>query len=98
MAGAVSDAAAAGTAGTEGWRLMRGAPAATGGSARVNVSMSVTGRAPLGLVGQAFASTEPRHGRVDEYPASGTFRTSAMAEGATAFAPSSSPSQDVRAA
>ncbi|EOD10751.1 hypothetical protein EMIHUDRAFT_248266 [Emiliania huxleyi CCMP1516] len=35
----------------------------------------------------AFASTEPRHGRVDEYPASGTFRTSAMAEGAAACAP-----------
>ena len=37
---------------------------------------------PHGIIGQAFASAEPRHGRVDEYPASGTFTTSAMAEGA----------------
>ena len=37
---------------------------------------------PHGIIGQAFASAEPRQGRVDEYPASGTFRTSAMAEGA----------------
>ena len=59
---------------------------------RLDVSLRARGgvaarHLPHGLVGQAFASTEPRHGRVDEYPASGTFRTSAMAEGAAACAP-----------
>ena len=63
----------------------------SGPAHRLDVSLHARGgvaarHLPHGLVGQAFASTEPRHGRVDEYPASGTFRTSAMAEGAAACA------------
>ena len=37
---------------------------------------------PHGIFGQSFSSTEPRHGKVDAYPHSGHFRTTAMAEGA----------------
>ena len=64
----------------------------SGPAHRLDVSLHARGgvaarHLPHGIIGQAFASTEPRHGRVDEYPASGTFRTSAMAEGAAACAP-----------
>ena len=38
---------------------------------------------PHGLVGQSFSSSvEPRLGKIDVYPATGRFTTSAMAEGA----------------
>jgi len=37
---------------------------------------------PHGLFGQSFSSPLPRVGKVDVYPTSGHFRTSAMAEGA----------------
>ena len=64
----------------------------SGPAHRLDVALRARGRVAArhsshGLVGQAFASAEPRHGRVDEYPASGTFRTSAMAEGEAACAP-----------
>ena len=54
---------------------------------RLDVSLRARGgvaarHLPHGLVGQSFASAAPRFGLVDEYPASGTFRTTAMAEGA----------------
>ena len=59
----------------------------SGPAHRLEVSLRARGgvaarHLPHGLVGQSFASAAPRFGRVDEYPASGTFRTSAMAEGA----------------
>ncbi|EOD22068.1 hypothetical protein EMIHUDRAFT_240589 [Emiliania huxleyi CCMP1516] len=59
----------------------------SGPAHRLDISLRARGgvaarHLPHGIIGQAFASAEPRHGRVDEYPASGTFRTSAMAEGA----------------
>ena len=64
----------------------------SGPAHRLDVSLRARGgvaarHLPHGLVGQSFASAAPRFGRVDEYPASGTFRTSAMAEGAAACAP-----------
>jgi len=34
---------------------------------------------PHGLVGQSFSSAAPRNGKVDSYPLSGRFTTSAMA-------------------
>lgn len=37
---------------------------------------------PHGIIGQSFASSAARYGRIDTYPAVGTFRTEAMAEGA----------------
>ncbi|EOD34872.1 hypothetical protein EMIHUDRAFT_228164 [Emiliania huxleyi CCMP1516] len=37
---------------------------------------------PHGIVGQSFASSAVRNGKVDVYPDSGEFTTSAMAEGA----------------
>ena len=54
---------------------------------RVDVGFSAKGDGPVrsvphGIVGQSFSSLAPRHGRTDEYPDQGTFRTSAMAEGA----------------
>ena len=42
-------------------------------------------KAPLiahGLIGQSFADSSPRVGRLDVYPEAGTFTTSAQAEGA----------------
>ena len=37
---------------------------------------------PHGIIGQSFSSTQPRFGKVDDYPPSGHFVTDAMAEGA----------------
>ena len=37
---------------------------------------------PHGIVGQSFSTPTPRFGKVDRYPASGHFVTTAMAEGA----------------
>ena len=59
----------------------------SGPAHRLDVSLRARGgvaarHLPHGIIGQSFASAEPRQGRVDEYPDSGTFRTSAMAEGA----------------
>ena len=34
------------------------------------------------MVGQSFSSLEPRYGKIDLYPETGSFTTSAMAEGA----------------
>ena len=68
----------------------------SGPAHRLDVSLRARGgvaarHLPHGLVGQSFASAAPRFGRVDEYPASGTFRTSAMAEGAAARARPNKP-------
>ena len=54
---------------------------------RIDVSFSARGDAPVrslahGIIGQSFASAEPRYGLRDEYPKAGEFTTSAMAEGA----------------
>ena len=47
------------------------------------LSGSAAARAlPHGLVGQSFASSKPREGKVDHYPRAGRYATSAMAEGA----------------
>ena len=54
---------------------------------RLDVSISAPGNAPErtfphGLLGQSFASSVPRNGKQDSYPAAGRFATSAQAEGA----------------
>lgn len=53
---------------------------------RVDIHYAARGAAvaglPHGIIGQSFASSTPRSGRVDLYPSSGNFTTSAMAEGA----------------
>ena len=54
---------------------------------RLDISFSARGEAPVlgpphGLIGQSFASDMVRSGKVDIYPRSGEFTTSAMAEGA----------------
>ena len=54
---------------------------------RVDVSFSARGDAatrslPHGIIGQSFASAAPRYGLLDDYPKTGEFTTSAMAEGA----------------
>ena len=54
---------------------------------RIDISFSAGGDAatralPHGIIGQSFRDVSARHGRVDSYPSSGSFTTSAMAEGA----------------
>jgi len=54
---------------------------------RLDVDFSAKGEAaarsrPHGIVGQSFAWTGPRDGKIDDYPEQGHFTTSAMAEGA----------------
>jgi len=54
---------------------------------RLDISMHAKGTAaavgrPHGVVGQSFSSLEPRYGKIDLYPETGSFTTSAMAEGA----------------
>ena len=60
---------------------------ASGPKHRIDVSLSARGDAaarslPHGLVGQSFSSSAPRWGKKDLYPLAGSFKTSAMAEGA----------------
>ena len=59
----------------------------SGPAHRLDLSFSARGDAPArslphGIIGQSFASDRSRHGKVDLYPAEGTFETKAMAEGA----------------
>jgi len=37
------------------------------------------------VVGQSFSSLQPRYGKIDLYPETGTFTTTAQAEGAFAI-------------
>ena len=59
----------------------------SGPAHRLDVGFSSIGDAaqrslPHGIVGQSFSNNAPRVGKLDSYPKTGRFATSAMAEGA----------------
>lgn len=64
----------------------------TGPHHRIDLTLGARGDAPAlslphGMLGQSFATTIRREGKVDLYPSSGHFVTSAMAEGAVEGTP-----------